>query len=212
MKIQILLDNPKSWFIKYINVLVESIKKMNHDVIFVMDSNKITKGDLVFILSCDKIIPEKVLKLNRHNLVIHASDVPKGRGWSPMTWQILDGKDTIPISLFEASLEVDSGDVYMKDYIKLDGTELIDESRNILGNKVCKMVMDFLKLYPNIKGEKQQGDASFTKKRKPEDSEFNINKTIKEQFNLLRVVDNKNYPAFFIYKGSKYILSIKKEK
>ena len=54
MKIQILLDNPKSWFIKYINVLVESIKKMNHDVIFVMDSNKITKGDLVFILSCDK--------------------------------------------------------------------------------------------------------------------------------------------------------------
>jgi methionyl-tRNA formyltransferase len=69
-----------------------------------------------------------------------------------------------------------------------------------------------LKLYPNIKGEKQQGDASFTKKRKPEDSEFNINKTIKEQFNLFRIVDNKNYPAFFIYKGSKYILSIKKEK
>ena len=125
---------------------------------------------------------------------------------------LLDGKDTIPISLFEASPEVDSGDVYMKDYIKLDGAELIDESRNILGNKVCKMVMDFLKLYPNIKGEKQQGDASFTRKRKPEDSEFNINKTIKEQFNLLRVVDNKNYPAFFIYKGSKYILSIKKEK
>lgn len=32
-----------------------------------------------------------------------------------------------------------------------------------------------------------------------------------EQFNLLRIADNENYPAFFILNGQKYILKIYKE-
>ena len=30
----------------------------------------------------------------------------------------------------------------------------------------------------------------------------------KEQFNLLRIVDNNSYPAFFFYKNKKYIIKI----
>ena len=35
-----------------------------------------------------------------------------------------------------------------------------------------------------------------------------INKTIKEQFNLLRIVNNQEYPAFFEIDGRKYKLTI----
>ena len=37
-----------------------------------------------------------------------------------------------------------------------------------------------------------------------------INKTIKEQFNLLRIVDNNYYPAFFEYNGYRYKIQINK--
>ena len=55
---------------------------------------------------------------------------------------------------------------------------------------------------------KQEGVPSYYAKRTPKDSELNINKSIKDQINLLRTVDNDNYPAFFRYKGMKYILEI----
>ena len=45
--------------------------------------------------------------------------------------------------------------------------------------------------------KKQKGRPSYFKKRTKKDSEININKNIKSQFNLLRIVDNDNYPAFF---------------
>ena len=56
------------------------------------------------------------------------------------------------------------------------------------------------------------GKSNFNEKRYPKDSQLNINKTIKEQFNHLRINDNKLYPSYFIYKGHKYIINILKEK
>ena len=38
-----------------------------------------------------------------------------------------------------------------------------------------------------------------------------LNKTIHEQFNLFRIVDNELYPAFFLHQGKKYILKIFEE-
>ena len=49
------------------------------------------------------------------------------------------------------------------------------------------------------------------RKRTPNDSELDINQSIKTQFNLLRVSDNKNYPTFFKMYGKKYILKISKK-
>ena len=36
--------------------------------------------------------------MNKNNIVVHASDLPKGRGFSPMSWQILEGKNKIKLS------------------------------------------------------------------------------------------------------------------
>ena len=42
------------------------------------------------MLSCGQIINKEVLQRNRNNLVVHAGALPKGKGWSPLTWQILE--------------------------------------------------------------------------------------------------------------------------
>lgn len=210
MKIQILIDNPESWFNKYVDDLMVEIYELGHGAIVIDNCNNIMPGDILLILSCNEIVPDKILKLNKNNIVIHASRLPKGRGWSPLTWQILEGENIIDICLFEAVSKVDSGNIYLMRHINLNGTELIGEIRDILAKVINQMILDYIRNYP-YKGHKQRGIPSYYERRTSKDSELDIDKTIKEQFNLLRVVDNVRYPAYFKYNGHKYILLIRKE-
>jgi len=160
-------------------------------------------------MGCIKIF--KSLHLNKCNIVIHESNLPNGKGWSPLTWQILEGKNEIPITLFEAVEEMDSGDIYLKDIIKFEGHELCNEIKDKQGKKTNELILKFVEKYNNIKGEPQIGTSTYHERRRPENSELDINKTISEQFNLLRVCDNNKYPAFFIINKQKYIIKIKKQ-
>jgi len=49
-------------------------------------------------------------------------------------------------------------------------------------------------------------------KRIPENSRLDIDKSIREQFNMLRVSDNERYPLFFSHMGHEYILKVFKKK
>jgi len=207
-QLDILIDNPNSWFWGYIDFLIYILKKYGKVRIF-KTHEEIKNGDILFILSCDRILKKETLKKHNHNIVIHASDLPQGKGWSPISYQIEEGKNKIPITLFEADEKLDSGDWYLKDFIVLDGSELIDEIRKKQALKTIEMIERYLLNYP-IKANKQIGKESFYQKRTPKNQELDINKTIKEQFNKLRVCDNKRYPAHFYINGKKYILKIYK--
>ena len=54
--------------------------------------------------------------------------------------------------------------------------------------------------------------GEYMKKRNPVDSRIDPDKSISDQFNLLRVADFERYPAFFEYKGIKYLIKIDKAK
>jgi len=211
MQITLLCDNPNSWIIPYVKEIEEQLLVKNYKVEVIENYRDLKKGDLAFFLACEEIVPEEYLKLNKHNLVIHESDLPQGKGWSPLTWQVLEGKNEIPIILFEAVPELDAGPIYLKGTIKLDGMELNYELKDKQGQKTKELILNFVEQYPDIEGEEQKGEESYYPKRTPEDSELDIHKTINEQFNLLRVVDNERYPAFFYKNGEKYILKIYKE-
>ena len=94
----------------------------------------------------------------------------------------------------------------------LNGTELSDEIRNTQGIQFLNIIKKFLIKYPNVKSKKQIGKGKFNKRRYPEDSQLDINKTIKQQFNHIRINSNEYYPSFFYYNGQKYIVKVFKEK
>jgi methionyl-tRNA formyltransferase len=207
------LTSKDSWFVPYAKKFIRILKSKGYKAKLFFDHKYIDDSfPVVFILSYFKIIDKEALKKHKHNLVVHASDLPKGRGWAPLFWQILEGKSKIPIVLFEATEKVDSGDVYIKDYIKFEGHELHDEIREKQAEKTIELCLKFLDEYGKLKPKKQKGTPTFYRRRTPADSELNINETIKKQFNLLRIVNNEEFPAFFYYKGYKYILKIYKEK
>ncbi len=205
-----ILTDKSSWMNKYNLILFEKLTSSGHKVRLIHSKTELEKGDIAFFLSCFEIIPQKYLDLNKNNIVVHASDLPKGKGWSPTSWQILEGKNEIPLTLFEAVKAMDAGDWYIKDKLILNGYELIDEWQKKLGEKIVEMCLNYVKNYKTIKPHKQEGVESVYRRRAPKDSELDINKTIKEQFNLLRIVDNENYPAFFKIDDTKYIIKIEK--
>ena len=208
MLVQILVDNPNSWIIPYVIQLKnEIIKKFDFSVNLIYKHQDVVRGDVLCLLSCEKIF--KKLNYNKYNLVVHESDLPHGKGWSPLSWQILEGKNKIPLTLFEAAESIDSGEIYAKEYIELNGSELLDEIKHQQGKITIKLILFFLKNF-SIKGRKQLGVESFYDRRKPNDSRVDINKSIKEQFNLLRICDNERYPAFFEIEGIKYELKVYK--
>ena len=69
------------------------------------------------------------------------------------------------------------------------------------------LIKKFLKKYPKIDKKKQKG-GSYNRKRNSNDSEINIKKSIKSQFNLLRICDNERYPAFLNLKIKIYFKNI----
>ena len=210
MKITILTDNPNSWILPYVEHLKKELTQL-HDVTHVFKTSDIIGGDVMLVLSCEKILKGDYLKLHKSNVVVHPSKVPLGKGWSPLAWQVLEGSNNIPVSLFEAVEAVDAGDVYIVDYINLEGHELNDEIKHQQGLVTMKMVKKYINEFESMVGIPQSGEETFYPRRRQKENELDINKTIADQFNLLRVVDNERYPAHFHINGKKYILKIYKD-
>lgn len=211
MKITLLVDNPESWIMPYAARLFELLENSGHVVHLVHEAEAVAPGDIAFLLGCERLVKQPILERNTHTVVIHESALPAGKGWSPLTWQILEGKNEIPITLFEAVDSVDSGQIYLQDTLRFEGHELNAELKDAQGKKTIELVQRFVDSYATIKGKDQAGLESFYPRRTPRDSELDPHKTIADQFNLLRVVDNERYPAFFTYQGKTYVVKILKK-
>lgn len=208
IKITLLFDQANDWIAPFFDdfkVEERFILKREYDY------KKVINQDIVFILGYTKILNNDFLNSNLLNLVIHESALPKGKGFAPLQWQILEGKTTVPISIIVASEKVDSGEIVFQDKIELDGNELYHEIRTRQAAATIGIIDKFLKVYPNIEKLPQSGEPSFYKRRTKKDSELDIDQSIKEQFNLLRIVNNEEWPAFFYHNKQKYILKIYKE-
>ena len=213
LSISIISDND-SWINDYIPRFINRIEINKHSINWGHDIKEVQHGDICFLLSCGQIMLKNIMSRNTINLVVHESAVPKGKGWSPFTWQILEGKNRIPITLLEVAEKVDSGKIYLQDEMVFEGHELIDELHTVEANYTFKLCEKFIDQFPFIlnQGKVQEGKSSFYKKRGPEDSEIDVESTISKSFNLLRIVDNERYPAFFYMKGQKYKLQIERYK
>lgn len=171
---------------------------------------QLVAGDVCFMLNCGRLISPEQLALHRHNLVVHASDLPKGQGWSPMTWQILEGASRIPITLFEAIAELDSGPIYLQQQLHLQGHELVNEWRSLLAQATKELCLEWLDRHHEVVAAAwpQLGEPSRYERRRPIDSQLDPEGTLAEQFNLLRVVDNQNYPAFVRLGGRSFQIHV----
>lgn len=210
MKITVICSDPKHIIFPYL----EDWKKKNylsHEIIIVNSSKDITSGDILFLISCTEIITSEIRNRFSKTLLIHESDLPKGRGWSPLQWLIVEGVNRIPLTLLEALDKVDSGPIWAKRFVDFEGHELVDEiTLKIFTEKIN--LLDFaINNFNSIIPEPQsQGNSSYYPRRFPKDSEIDVNRSISEQFNKIRIADEVRYPCFFKFKDYKYKILLRK--
>jgi len=163
-------------------VNIIKIKRINPKIIFFIHWSK-------FI---DKSIFEKYLCIQ-----FHSSNLPKGRGGSPIQNQIMLNIKKTKISAFKVSEKLDSGPICIQGDLSLQGNAL-----DILSKMEAKSVQMIKKIIKtkNLKFKKQKGKPSFFKRRKPSESKINAykTKTINELYDFLRMLDAPGYPKAFI--------------
>ena len=187
-----IIINKKKWEknnFKKLNQKIKVIKKI--------DKNKINSINpkIIFFIHWSKLIP-KDLYQKYTCIQFHVSDLPKGRGGSPIQNQILRNEKKTKISAFKVKKELDSGPICMKQDFLLNGSAV-----SILKNMEYQSINMIKRLIKKktIKFKKQLGKPTFFSRRKPEESEIDVSKmkTVKKLYDFLRMLDAPNYPSAF---------------
>ena len=189
-----------------------NLNSVGYGIDLINKKNEISNGDILFLISCQELISKAQRNKYKMTLVVHASDLPLGRGWSPHIWDIINGSNYLTVSLISAEDEIDTGKIYKKIKIKIESNELWDEINKKLFLTEIQLMEYAVKSYKHLKGEKQTLDITPTyySKRTPIDSKIDPEESIKNQFNKIRVMDPERYPAFFELNGYKYQIVLKK--
>jgi len=168
-------------------------------------------GEFLFALSYPRMVPKRVRESYGHSFVLHGSDLPEGRGWSPIVWQILDGKSRFTMSLIRMEDPVDSGAIVAQRGFDIQQDALLDEISLKIGSVQADLIASSLKMNAKeLEGLTQKGTPTYLDKRTPADSEIDPYLPLSNQWDQLRVSDPIRHPAFFRFLGHTYILKIEK--
>lgn len=181
-----------------------------HQIERVEHTAELSGGDVLFLVSCSELVSARRRAAYAHVLVLHASDLPRGRGWSPHVWQILEGADRFVVSLLEAEDAVDSGAIWAQETVEVPGSALAAEVDALLFAAELRLMDRAVDAIAtgNVDATPQDPAIapSYFRKRTPEDSRLDPERTIAEQFDLLRICDPRRYPAFIEHRGRRYRL------
>lgn len=183
-----------------------------HEISLVRRKTELPGGELLFLVSCSEIIGAPERARYASTLVLHASDLPRGRGWSPHVWEILGGATSLTVTLLEAADKVDSGRIWKKVTVPVPLHALWDEINELLFAAELDLIDFAVDNFRDITPTPQSDDVepTYYRRRTPEDSRIDPNLSLSEQFDRLRVCDPQRFPAFFELHGHRYKLALEK--
>lgn len=147
----------------------------------------------VFIPHWSYIIPENIWA-NFECIVFHMTDLPYGRGGSPLQNLIVRGHKETKISALRVEKGLDAGDIYMKKPMSLEGTaeEIYLRASNIIEDIIEEIILNHPKPKP------QFGEPVVFSRRKPVDSNMSELTDINKVYDYIRMLDAEGYPHAYI--------------
>lgn len=141
------------------------------------------------------IVSEKIFS-RFECIIFHMTDLPYGRGGSPLQNLILKGHRKTKISAIQCVREMDAGAIYMKRPLCLEGaaSEIFIRAADIIEG----IIKDIVEKEPTP--SPQKGDPVLFKRRKPRESDLNqaSAKNLNDFFDFIRMLDADGYPRAFI--------------
>jgi len=137
--------------------------------------------------------------LNEYECIcFHMTDLPYGRGGSPLQNLIVNNKKKTVISALRMEKQIDAGPVYLKKPLMLDGKaqDIYKNSSKIIFNMIESMLQKV------IVPKKQLGKVTKFKRRTAKQSKMPKNKSLIKVYDHIRMLDADTYPKAFINYGN----------
>lgn len=157
----------------------------------------------VFFLHWSAKVPDEVFSAFEC-VVFHMTDVPYGRGGSPLQNLIARGHRETKLSALRMTRDFDAGPVYYKEGLSLEGgaEEILIRATTLSAHLIERIVRERPEPTP------QAGEAIVFKRRRPSESEIQEQPSLQSLHDFLRMLDADGYPrAFLTHGGFRYEFS-----
>lgn len=127
-------------------------------------------------------------------IIFHMTDLPFGRGGSPLQNLIVRGIYETKISAIKCVDELDAGPVYLKKPLSLYGNaeEIYIRAAAIIADMISEIIIKKPTPIP------QQGEVVVFQRRKPNDGNIAQLKSLDEVYDYIRMLDAEGYPRAFL--------------
>lgn len=162
---------------------LENIKKFNPDIIFFPHWSWLIPKDIYETYEC---------------IVFHMTDLPYGRGGSPLQNLISRNIKHTKISALRVDGGIDTGNIYLKEPLDLYG------SAEEIFVRASRIIFD--KMIPHIVNNRptpipQKGTIETFQRLSQKDNELKPEFDLNKIYNYIRMVDGEGYPNAFIKFG-----------
>lgn len=138
-------------------------------------------------------IPESIYG-NYSCVIFHMTDLPYGRGGSPLQNLIVRGHKSTQVSALKCIAELDAGPIYLKKPLQLGGTaeEILQRASAL----ILEMILEIVRAKPLPL--EQEGMPTFFQRRRPEDGDLGPVNTLNIVYDSIRMLDGDGYPRAFL--------------
>jgi len=189
------------------DVFKDVIKEYRGNWHYLDTSKKLTTENIkeidpryIFFIHWSWKVPEEIIE-NYECVCFHMTDVPYGRGGSPLQNLIQRGHTHTKLTALKMTQESDAGPVYMKEDLCLEGNaeEIFMRATLLAANMIKRIISERPSPVP------QSGEPVIFKRRRPAESEILQLSGLSGLYDFLRMLDAEGYPrAFLTHRGFRY--------
>ena len=161
------------------------------------------KPRYIFFLHWPWKVPAQIID-NHECICFHMTDVPYGRGGSPLQNLISRNHRSTKLTALRMIKDFDAGPVYLKQDLSLEGNaEEIYIRATYLSFSMIKQIIE-----QSINPINQTGKPVIFKRRNPQDSRISEFINLQSLYDFIRMLDADGYPkAFLEFNGFRYEFS-----
>ncbi len=150
----------------------------------------------IFFLHWNWRVPHVIWQ--QHECVcFHMTDVPYGRGGSPLQNLILEGRTETKVTALRMEAEMDAGPIYAKRPMALNGRA---EDIYLRAGEICWEIIQWM-IKDNPSPVAQEGKVTHFHRRKPEQSHLPVEGGLSAIYDFIRMLDAPTYPLAFLDYG-----------
>lgn len=158
------------------------------------------KPRYIFFLHWSWIVPDEIVN-DYECICFHMTDLPYGRGGSPLQNLIIRGHEETKLTAFRMVQELDAGPVYLRETLPLEGSanDIYIRASQLSAKMIDKIIRD------EPMPVEQKGEVVEFKRRRAAESIIPCVQSSEDLHNFIRMLDAEGYPrAYLVREGFKY--------